>query len=93
MTDMNTEIQAAEDAKRPVDVLVSEQHIGLIEHSLGNKTHYRNYFLAGDGHHDQPMLEELVELGLMTKRPAPERSCGDTLYHVTDEGKKLAFAH
>ena len=84
--------QAAVVGESAVQCLVSGRHLELMEHSLGNDTHYRNYFLASDGHHDSKELEELVDMGLMVKRQATEWMCGDTLYHVTDEGKKLAFA-
>jgi hypothetical protein len=72
--------------------VVSGRHLELLEHTLGNETHYRNYFLASDGHHDTPELEELVEMGLMVKQDATSWSCGDTVYFATEEGKGLAFA-
>jgi hypothetical protein len=87
-----TKQQATADVAGQCEHLVSSRHIELLEHSLGDKTHYRNFFLASEGHSDSPQLEELVEMGLMVKKTAPEWLCGDTVYHVTDEGKKKAFA-
>lgn len=70
--------------------------IELMQHALGisehNREPYRNYFLAGEGHTDNPTWQKLVEEGLAKAGPAPKWSCGDTVYEVTDEGKALAIA-
>lgn len=72
------------------------QQVGLLHHTLGlridRRTPFRNHFVAGDGHHDMSDLQALVELGLMGRSPTP-KFCddGDIVFHVTDEGKKLAI--
>lgn len=69
--------------------------IELMQHALGinerNRTPYRNYFLAGDGHTDNEMWKKLVSDGLATSRPAPDFVGGGVLYHVTDKGEELAI--
>ncbi|EPH1406029.1 hypothetical protein MMK79_004767 [Klebsiella oxytoca] len=69
--------------------------IELMQHALGinerNRTPYRNYFLAGDGHADNEMWEKLVSDGFATSRPAPDFVGGGVLYHVTDKGEELAI--
>lgn len=70
--------------------------IELMQHALGinerNRTPYRNYFLAGDGHTDNSKWQALVADGFATSRPAPDFAGGGTLYHVTDKGEELAIA-
>lgn len=70
--------------------------IELMQHALGinerNRTPYRNYFLAGEGHTDNPRWIELVADGCATSRIAPEFVGGGILYHVTDKGEALAIA-
>lgn len=69
--------------------------IELMQHALGinerNRTPYRNYFLAGEGHTDNEMWEKLVSEGFATSRPAPDFVGGGVLYHVTDKGEELAI--
>lgn len=70
--------------------------IELMQHALGinerNRTPYRNYFLADDGHTDNSKWQALVADGCATSRPAPDFAGGGTLYHVTDKGEELAIA-
>ncbi|HBT3806993.1 hypothetical protein HII21_23850 [Klebsiella pneumoniae] len=70
--------------------------IELMQHALGinerNRTPYRNYFLAGDGHTDSEEWEKLVSDGLATSRPAPDFAGSGKLYHVTNKGEELAIA-
>ncbi|EJG2197948.1 hypothetical protein ACAY42_000702 [Citrobacter freundii] len=70
--------------------------IELIQHALGiserNRTPYRNYFLAGEGHTDNVKWEELVSDGFATSRPAPDFVGGGTLYHVTEKGEEAAIS-
>lgn len=74
----------------------SEKQIGLLHHTLGLSTHrrdpYRNHFVAGHGHSDQPDLETLVSMGLMGRSPTP-KFCDpkDEVFHATDAGKALAL--
>ncbi|MEQ0277269.1 hypothetical protein [Klebsiella sp. CN_Kp100] len=69
--------------------------IELMQHALGinerNRTPYRNYFLAGDGHTDNETWKKLVSDGFATSRPAPDFVGGGTLYHVTGKGEELAI--
>jgi hypothetical protein len=70
--------------------------IELMQHALGiterNRTPYRNYFLAGEGHTDNEKWKDLVSDGLATSRPAPDLMGGGTLYHVTDKGEEMAIS-
>lgn len=70
--------------------------IELMQHALGiserNRTPYRNYFLAGEGHTDNEKWEDLVSDGLATSRPAPDFVGGGTLYHVTEKGEATAIS-
>lgn len=70
--------------------------IELMQHALGiserNRTPYRNYFLAGEGHTDNEKWKELVSEGLATSRPAPDFTGGGTLYHVTEKGEATAIS-
>lgn len=76
---------------------VSPAQLGLLHHTLGLSLHqrseYRNYFLAGAGHHDQVNLLALVAAGLMSRSPAPSWTCGDDLFRVTEEGRTYALAN
>lgn len=70
--------------------------IELMQHALGiserNRTPYRNYFLAGEGHTDNEKWKKLVFDGFATSRPAPEFAGGGTLYHVTEKGEAAAIS-
>jgi hypothetical protein len=67
-----------------------------MQHALGinerNRTPYRNYFLAGEGHTDNEKWKDLVSDGLATSRPAPDFAGGGTLYHVTEQGEAMAMS-
>ncbi len=70
--------------------------IELMQHALGiserNRTPYRNYFLAGEGHAENEKWKELVSDGFATSRPAPDFTGGGTLYHVTEKGEEAAIS-
>lgn len=70
--------------------------IELMQHALGiserNRTPYRNYFLAGEGHTDNEKWKKLVFDGFAISRPAPEFAGGGTLYHVTEKGEAAAIS-
>lgn len=72
----------------------TEQH-DILRHALGisrSGREYRNHFVTGPGSTDYPHCEELVGLGLMTKRPGHALSGGDPVYVVTEAGKLAARA-
>ncbi|WP_317179162.1 hypothetical protein [Lelliottia amnigena] len=69
--------------------------IELMQHALGiserNREPYRNYFLADSGHPDGSVWEELVKQGMATTAKAPEWSCGEVVYQVTEAGRVAAI--
>lgn len=70
--------------------------LNLLHHTLGlrpdQRNPFRNHFMAGPGHHDQPDLEALEAAGLMV-RGKPPVFCdqSDVLFRVTDAGRALAL--
>lgn len=70
--------------------------IGLMQHALGisenHREPYRNYFLASADSHDDLAWQGLVKNGLAKAGKAPEWSCGDVVYQVTEAGKSLAIS-
>lgn len=73
------------------------QQINLLHHTLGlrpdRREAFRNHFVAGPGHHDQPDLQALVASGLMARSPTPRfLDPSDEVFHVTETGKALALA-
>ena len=70
--------------------------IELMQHALGiserNRESYRNYFLASKDSPDDLAWQELVVNGLATSGKAPEWSCGDVVYQVTEAGKTIAMS-
>lgn len=75
---------------------VTPHMLHLLHHTLGlrpdRRESFRNYFLAGPGHHDQADLEALESAGLMrrAKTPAFCRD-GDVTFVCTDAGKAYAI--
>ena len=69
--------------------------IELMQHALGiserNREPYRNYFLADSAHPDSSIWEELVKQGLATSGKAPQWSCGEVVYQVTEAGRVAAI--
>lgn len=76
---------------------VTPAQLGLLHHTLGLSMHQRaesrNFFLSSGGHPDQANLLALTAAGLMSHQPAPSWTCGDDLFHVTEEGRQYAFAN
>lgn len=69
------------------ETTVTARHIEVIEHSLGDRTHWRNYYAADP---DDALLVEMTEMGLMKRgRAIPG---GLVYYHVTEAGKALRDA-
>ena len=54
---------------------LTKDEVAIILHTLGladrGLKSYRNYFVAGPGHHDMPTLESLVSKGAMFNRDRP----------------------
>lgn len=79
------------DAPKP-----TQRQVELLHHTLGlsedRRDPYRNYFVAGPGHHDMPDLEALEALGLMARSPTPKFCAdGDIVFRTTDAGRALAI--
>lgn len=74
----------------------SPYQIELLHHTLGlradRREPFRDYFVAGPGHHDMPDLEALERLGLMGRHRAPS-FCdpSDVVFYTTDAGRALAL--
>lgn len=75
----------------------SKEQLDIIWHTLGlspeQRESNRNHYVAGPGHYAQPILQALVEQGLMyqAKRPLFLHE-GDEVFAVTDEGKQIALS-
>jgi hypothetical protein len=68
----------------------------LLHHTLGlrpdHRESYRNHFVAGPGHHDQPDLEALELAGLMKRAPTPGFcEAADVVFVCTKAGKEYAI--
>lgn len=72
------------------------RHIELLQHTIGvtqqNHEPYRNHYLAGDGHHSNSALKELVTAGYMTAQQAPAMWGDGTVYCCTPKGSALAIS-
>lgn len=74
---------------------VTEKQLGLLHHTLGvtpeRRIPFRNHFVAGDGHHDQPDLKGLEAMGFMSRRANAEWMGGGDLFRVTEAGESYAL--
>ena len=62
-----------------------------MQHTCGlSNNEDRNWFGASESSQDGKEFEKLVQMGLATKRKAPSWSGDELIYHLTDEGKKIA---
>ena len=74
---------------------ISEGASHVLNHMLGltgsSRVSHRNHFVAGDGHHDMPQLEELEHAGFV-KRGVTPKFCdqGDIVFYATDAGQRHA---
>jgi hypothetical protein len=77
---------------------ITAHQLHLLHHTLGltpeRREPFRNYFMAGPGHHDQADLLALEAAGLMRQGRTPS-FCddGDMLFLCTDAGKTYAIEH
>lgn len=65
----------------------AQEHVLL--HSLGltrKPESYRNYFCAGEGHADMPVIRELMDAGYMAAARTINEG-RDTIFVVTDSGR------
>lgn len=82
----------------PVDgQTLTAEALGILHHALGvsdpyqcDQPPYRNHFVAGQGHDDEPLLLQLVQQGLMVVRES-KLTGGDALYVVSDRGVDIAL--
>lgn len=68
---------------------LSPEQTQVLRHALGldyGPKVYRNRFVTGPGTSDYPHCEELVVLGLMTRRGPSELTGGDYCYAVSEAG-------
>lgn len=72
---------------------MTEAQYNIISHALGvpltnslPKEYYRNRFIAGDTHTDIDILNQLVDLDLMTKSIPMDVFGGDRWWEVTPMG-------
>lgn len=77
---------------------VSNEMLHVLHHTLGLRPDlresYRNYYLAGPGHHSQADLEALESAGLMKRVPTPAFCAdGDITFVCTDAGRSYAIEH
>lgn len=74
---------------------ITKEERNILFHTLGlnyKAISFRNHFVASKNHSDYKTLESLREKGFMKLGKNPS-FCPDTdlLYHVTDNGKELAY--
>ena len=75
---------------------ITPHQLHLMHHTLGvspeRREPYRNYFVAGPGHHDQDHLEALEVAGLMARGFRPAFLEGDdVVFRCTDAGRAYAL--
>ncbi len=71
-------------------VMKEEQELKeTLEHALGDTTHYRNYFATAEDCDTWTICLELERRGHMIRGRSIEG--GTTYFHVTEEGKKIAY--
>lgn len=78
--------------------MVDSKRIHVLQHSLGLNRYgqgesYRNYYVAGAGHHSMPTLEALVSEGLMHRFVGNAVTGGDDCFKVTDAGRAYVAEH
>ncbi|MET3134972.1 hypothetical protein AAKU55_005275 [Oxalobacteraceae bacterium GrIS 1.11] len=75
---------------------ITDYQVGLLHHTLGlserRREPWRNHFMAGDGHHDQANLLDLVNAGMMTRAAVAEWMGHGDLFRATDAGRDHAIA-
>ncbi len=74
----------------------TENQLDLLQHALGlsaeRREPYRNFFVAGDGHHDMDDLRCLEVLGLMSRAKSPSFiSKSAVVFVATDRGREVAI--
>jgi len=89
---MNDELEMKEKrASSAVETIVMPRHIEILEHMLGDESHYRNHFASHEGTDDHETLLEMAELGLVTEGVKNESIYGDMIFfYATELGKEYA---
>lgn len=77
---------------------MSPEQLHILHHTLGvtpeRREPYRNYYMAGSGHHSMHLLETLEAVGFM-RRSKPPAFCDqdDVLFSCTETGRSYALEH
>lgn len=66
--------------------MTTDREIDLLAHALGWPTYHRNFYAAGED--DIHTCDNLVQAGLMIKRPGGISWSGFPIYHVTQAGRE-----
>jgi hypothetical protein len=79
-------------------VTITDSMLHVLHHTLGlrpdHRESYRNYYLAGPGHHSQADLEALESAGLMKRVPTPAFCAdGDITFVCSEAGRAYAIEH
>jgi len=95
MNESTEKKQPNADASRvPLDCIVSSDQLWIMEHALGNKSHYRNHYMTDPNCDGWQEIVDLCKKGLMKSVPVnPSIYNGLVCFRVTEEGKKLCFAN
>lgn len=77
---------------------MNPSQVAILRHTLGlpadgRGTPSRNHFVAGPGHHDQPVIDSLVSSGHMAQSNHKPGflSAEDVVYYVTPIGRDIAI--
>lgn len=73
--------------------MVTQERLHILQHALGLDRYgqgnsYRSHFVTGPGTTDYPACMELVEGGLMVRRPPSALTGGGDCFIVTDTGRQ-----
>lgn len=74
-----------------------KEQLAIMRHALGVGEHgwdrpCRNHYVTGPGGRDHAVCMELVQDGLMARRPGTDLTGGDDLFTVTDIGRAAVAA-
>lgn len=69
----------------------SKRQVEIMEHALGNETHYRNYYALYENSDNYELIEELVEHDLMYLSNGMPGMNTMMYFSVTEKGKDYCF--